>query len=299
MAKQNQEVGLPDRRQSYMTMALWAIGIVIFIVFWLVVAKLVITAMKSNNSTTTTSTNQVVPDSLLAKVTSIPAATFMTVGAGSSTVLPQPITASAVTKDGKPQVIYVGAEYCPYCATERWPMVIALSRFGTFSNLHLSHSSTTDVYPNTQTFSFHGATYSSQYLDFQGIETISNIPQGSSYAPLDTPSAEVQKLVDTYDAAPYVPAASAGSIPFIDFGGKYIVSGSTYSPVVLQGKTADQIASVLSTASDPISQGAVGAANALTATLCTLTKDQPSTVCATPVIKALESQLSSQSNAGK
>ena len=40
-----------------------------------------------------------------------------------------------LTADGKPLVLYVGAEYCPYCAAERCAMVQALSRFGTFSNL--------------------------------------------------------------------------------------------------------------------------------------------------------------------
>jgi hypothetical protein len=32
-------------------------------------------------------------------------------------------------------MLYIGAEYCPYCAAERWPLVMALSKFGTFSNL--------------------------------------------------------------------------------------------------------------------------------------------------------------------
>ncbi len=47
----------------------------------------------------------------------------------------------------KPQVAYIGAEYCPFCASERWPMVIALSRLGTFSGLGLTTSSATDVFP--------------------------------------------------------------------------------------------------------------------------------------------------------
>ena len=27
---------------------------------------------------------------------------------------------------GKPEIVFVGAEYCPYCAAERWPIVMAL-----------------------------------------------------------------------------------------------------------------------------------------------------------------------------
>ena len=49
---------------------------------------------------------------------------------------------------GKPEILYIGAEYCPYCATERWPLAVALSRFGTFTGLRGIHSSATDVYPS-------------------------------------------------------------------------------------------------------------------------------------------------------
>ncbi len=31
----------------------------------------------------------------------------------------------ALTSGGKPQIVYMGAEYCPYCAAERWAMVVA------------------------------------------------------------------------------------------------------------------------------------------------------------------------------
>ena len=51
-------------------------------------------------------------------------------------------------------------------------MVIALSRFGTFSNLHISMSdSTAGDYPNTHTFTFYGSSYSSSYLDFAPVES--------------------------------------------------------------------------------------------------------------------------------
>src|SRR6201999_1919717 len=105
---------------------------------------------------------------------------------------------SALTKDGKPSVVYIGAEYCPYCATERWAMVMALSRFGTFKNLGVSHSSGTDVYADTQTFTFHGSPFTSPYLVFDGVETQSNVAAGNSYATLDTPTSEEEKLISTF-----------------------------------------------------------------------------------------------------
>src|SRR5438876_6623085 len=36
---------------------------------------------------------------------------------------------------GKPVVLYVGAQYCPFCAAERWALVLALSRFGHWAGL--------------------------------------------------------------------------------------------------------------------------------------------------------------------
>jgi hypothetical protein len=78
-------------------------------------------------------------------------------------------------------VLYVGAEFCPFCAAERWPLLLALSRFGTFSNLKESHSSAADVFPNTPTVSFYGSTYESDYVAFTPVETATNQRSGNGY----------------------------------------------------------------------------------------------------------------------
>ena len=85
-----------------------------------------------------------------------------------------------ITIDGKtPAMLYYGAEYCPYCAAERWAITAALSRFGTWSDLKITASSHTDVDAGTHTFSYHGATLSSPYLAFKAVEAVSNVPAGS------------------------------------------------------------------------------------------------------------------------
>jgi hypothetical protein len=170
-------------------------------------------------------------------------------------------------------------------------MVIALSRFGTFNGLSVSHSASDDVYPNTATVSFHGSAYTSQWLVFQGVETNSNIRQGNGYAPLDKPSETQLKMLSTYDAPPYVSAESAGAIPFIDFGNRYLAFGSAFKPQILQGKTADQIAAALTNPNDPITQAIIGNANAFTAALCQLTNGQPATVCASPAVASYQDKL--------
>jgi hypothetical protein len=261
--------------------------------FWIIAALVVViggagvVAAMSHSGKTATTSEGPAPAALVKQVQNVPAATSSQVGRGTASSAPTKINATALTENGKPEVFYLGAEYCPYCATQRWPMVIALSRFGTFTGLRQTHSSSTDVFPNTQTFSFHGSTYSSPYVSFSAVETQSNKQQGDGYAPLDTPTAAQQHIFDTYDRPPYVSSESSGGIPFIDFGGKYILDGVTYDPGVLQGKSATEIASALSDPSSKISRGAVGSANVLTATICKLTDNKPANVCQAPEIQQI------------
>ncbi len=269
--------------------AIWVVAVAV-----VVIAAIVLVKVANNGTSNQTTSSSLASPALMAKITSLEPSLFESVGQGPASKLPQTLPAGtpALTSNGLPEIGFVGAEYCPYCATERWPMVIALSRFGTFSNLGLTTSSATDVYPSTATFAFHGSTYSSKYLVFTPIEETTNQPDGAGgYVKLDTPTAAQQALIGTYDAPPYVPASSKGSIPFIYFGGQYLITGSTYDPSVLQGKTQDEIASDLSNPSSDISKGAVGAANSITAAICTMTNNQPSSVCDTAMIKALQAKI--------
>jgi hypothetical protein len=232
------------------------------------------------------------PSGVLTPLTTVPASVLDQVGTGSVTTLPSVTTGQTLLTDGgKPLIVYVGAEYCPFCAAERWAMVQALSRFGTFTNLGQTHSSSTDVYPNTATLSFHGASYTSQYIAFQGVETETNQPSGSGYKPLDTPTSAQQALLSKYNAAPFVPSDAAGSIPFIDFANKAIVSGASFSPQLLAGKTPEQIATALANPSDPIAKAVDGTANAFTAMLCQMTNGQPGNVCGSTAATAYQSKL--------
>ena len=223
--------------------------------------------------------------SVVDKVTTVPASTLDSVGAGSVTGGLTPVTGPPLTQGGKPQVLYIGAEYCPYCAAQRWAMIVALSRFGTFSGLHTVHSASRDVYPNTPTFTFAGSHYTSKYLSFAPVEETTNVPNGpSSYTPLEKPTAAQQALASKYD--------KQGSIPFIDFGNKYTEVGNMggYTPQALSGKSWAQIAAALSDPSSSIAKAVDGSANYTTAAICKLTNNQPASAC-TPAIKALEAKL--------
>ena len=116
------------------------------------------------------------PASVASQVTGVPAATLDKVGKGAVPAFTQgqpPFTAgsgAALTSGGKPQMLYIGAEFCPYCAAMRWSMAVALSRFGTLTPLHGIHSSSTDTDPNTATLTFYKTGYTSKYLDFTPVE---------------------------------------------------------------------------------------------------------------------------------
>jgi hypothetical protein len=231
--------------------------------------------------------------SVVSNTTSVPASVLEAVGAGSGvTNPPKPISGSPLTSGGKPEVFYIGAEYCPFCAAERWSMVVALSRFGTFSGLSTVHSSATngagtaEPDPNTPTWTFVHATYTSKYLTFTPVEEQTNVPDSSTgtYTQLQKPTSAQQALVAKYDAA------SQGAIPFVDFGNKYMLSGASYNPQVLSGKSWSQIASALKTPSSPIAQAVDGTANYITAAICKLTNNQPASAC-TPAVQKLEAKL--------
>jgi Domain of unknown function (DUF929) len=222
--------------------------------------------------------------SVVSDLTSVPASTLKAVGKGSALTYNAkpmiPITGPALTENGKPEVLYLGAEYCPFCATERWAMAEALGRFGTFSGLKFIHSDPTDVYPSTPTLTFYKSTYTSKYVAFTPVEETTPSKQ-----PLQTPTAAQQALDAKYDVPPNT--STAGSIPFVDIGNKFMLSGAQYDPQLLQGKTWAQVAAALKDPSNPIAQGADGAANTFTAAICKLTNNLPATAC-TPTVQAIE-----------
>ncbi len=236
--------------------------------------------------------------SLVNTTTSVPASVLDTVGAGTFNGKVQTITGNPppLVSNGKPELLFIGAEYCPYCAANRWAMIVALSRFGTFSGLTTVHSGITDgagnqePYPNTPTFTFANAKYTSKYLTFTSVEGETNIPDTSTggYTALQTPTSAQQALLTKYDAAPYT--TEAGAIPFLDFGNKYVSIGVSYPNTAIQGLTWSQIATDLHNPNSTAAKAVDGTANYFTAAICKMTGNQPASAC-TPAVQALESQL--------
>jgi hypothetical protein len=210
----------------------------------------------------------------------------------------QPITGAPLTANGKPEMLYIGAEYCPYCAAERWAMIVALSRFGTFTGLGTVHSAArngageAEPYPNTPTWTFVNATYTSPYLTFTPVEGYTNIPDTSNgeYTVLETPTKAEAALQAKYDVPPRVPAGDQGAIPFVDFGNQYMIAGASYNPGVLAGLSWAKVAADLSDQNSVVAKSIDGTANYITAAICKLTNNAPASAC-TSTVQSLESQI--------
>ncbi len=299
----------PPRGISGALLAWGAVGLVV-----VVIAVFVIVKVTSGGNTP--SANKPVPvtpapAAVVKGVTTIPASVFDKVGVNiPSQATPSPpiqLTGQpALTLNGKtPAVFYFGAEYCPYCAAERWGMVAALSRFGTFSGLEVTASSPTDYAPDTPTFTFRNATYTSPYVSFFPVENCTNIADAantscSGYSNLQSPTKEEQAVLNKYSSPTFIPGdtAAAGSVsfPFMDVGNKVLFSGATYSPLMLAGLTHQDIAGNLGDPTNSVTQAIVGTANYISASICQATGQQPANVCSSAGVKAAAKAL--QSSAG-
>jgi hypothetical protein len=261
-----------------------AIGLVVLVVAGLVAVKV---------------THKVAPDTaagvqdadpaVVAQITAIPVSVLDKVGDGGFTPdfrlpagKPPPLVSG-----GLPRVLYVGGLFCPFCATQRWPMIVALSRFGTFKGLRYARSASQgETVKNINTFTFSGVSYTSTYLSFTPFETTDR-----NHKPLDTLPAADTTLVNTLDNQPTLPqGATSGTIPFVDIGNRWVLAGASYNATDLEGKSWAQIASA-ATSGAGLGQRLDATANWITAALCAVTTNKPAPVCSDPVIAGLETRL--------
>jgi hypothetical protein len=116
------------------------------------------------------------PASVMAAITGVPASTLNAIGSGSvfsyAPTGVAKVSGLALTSGGKPEMLYIGAEWCSFCGTMRWSVAVALSRFGTLSPVKgIFSTSSGDAYPHTPSITFYGSTYSSPYVAFAPLRT--------------------------------------------------------------------------------------------------------------------------------
>ncbi|HEY5110165.1 MAG TPA: DUF929 family protein [Acidimicrobiales bacterium] len=258
-------------------------------------------ATKSKTQDATFTAVTPAPVQVVKDVTTIPMSTWDKVGVTSQAPVAKPTVLSGqppMTVNHKsPAMLYYGAEYCPYCAAERWAMTAALARFGTWSNLQITASSHTDVDPATHTFSFHGVTFDSPYITFKGIEQYTNQPVGGStgqYTHLQDPTKEEAAILAKYSSSKFNPNASTSggiSFPFVNINNAALISGASYDPQILAGQSWTDISGGLSDPTNPTTQAILATGNYMSAAICQATHGQPGKVCTSSGVQAAAKAL--------
>jgi Domain of unknown function (DUF929) len=236
---------------------------------------------------------------MLRSLASVPQSVFDQVGITAPSADLQPprqlVGQPPLTATGKPEVLFIGTEYCPFCAAERWPLIVALSRFGTFERLYDMQSSTTSVFPAIESFSFFDVAYSSAYLSFTGVEVYSNVTASDgAFGRIAELSPAQQQLVDRFATSGPVGVPTVASLdpyPFVDIGNSAVMTGSDFSPAVILRLSRPTIVGHLLDPKSPDGQAIVASANYLTASICQATGQQPTSVCSSRGVQVADRAL--------
>src|SRR6516165_10045930 len=209
------EAARKAKRRNRLLITGGSIVVVLVVVLAFIFVKL---SEGSSSGGSSSATGTLLPASVASQVTNVPAATLDRVGKGTVPAFlgsqPPFVAGSGAspTSGGKPEMLYIGAEYCPYCAAMRWSMAVALSRFGQLSTpLHGIHSSSKDVNPNTATLTFYKTGYHSPYLAFTPVENLT-----VNKTTLQNPT-KAQNAV----WAKYEPNPQTRGYPFVAFSNKF------------------------------------------------------------------------------
>jgi hypothetical protein len=277
-----------------------ALGLIV-VAICLLGALVIVRDTAAPTNSATTETFSAAPSSLISTMASVPTAVYDGVGVASPNIpltSPQP-TGSAASwlasvngSSPKPVVFFYGAEFAPYAAAERWPMVLALSRFGTFNQLGLMQSSATTAFANLNTFTFWQARYSSKYLVLEHVERYSALdPTGAGYLKLEKPNGRQAASVSSYSTSP-------NNFALLDVGNRWTLNGSSFAPTVLAGMTQDQVAAVLTSPTSPLTQALIGSANEISAAICNADGQAPASVCDTKGVVAADEAMKISPPAG-
>jgi hypothetical protein len=193
--------------------------------------------------------------------------------------VPIPVSGPPLTADGKPEVLYVATEYCPYCVAENWALIVALSRFGQFSGLSTSRSPFFEYVPPVDGWTFYGSSYASRYLTFVPVETASNVLVGPKSDPARAASYRGLQRLTPAERAVFAKLDPARATPFLDFGGQAAQVGTDVSPSALADLTWSEIAADLRRPQSAAGMTILASVDTLTAELCRLTGERPAAAC--------------------
>jgi Domain of unknown function (DUF929) len=178
----------------------------------------------------------------------------------------------------KPLIFFMGAGFCPFCASERWAIVSALSNFGSWQGLVETASADHDEkYLNIPTVNFARAKYTSDYVEFIGRETTDR-----NFEPLQELDERDYEILDTFDPDQI--------IPFLLIDGQFMQVGSGYSPQLLEGMNHAKLKAEVQNPASSVGKAIKTEADNITALICKSIAGKAN-VCTSEDIKTLADKI--------
>jgi thiol-disulfide isomerase/thioredoxin len=166
------------------------------------------------------------------------------------------VSKDTMRRAGKLFVFFMGAEFCPYCAAERWAIVRSLQKFGQWDGLKQTISAARDEpFLNLPTYDFTKATYTSPHIEFVAREI-----KDREFRPLQKLLKTEEKLLRKFNPKK--------EIPFLLIGGRFTQIGSGFAPKIFIGHTFRQTETELKKVESEIRKTIDDEANIISALLC-------------------------------
>jgi len=166
------------------------------------------------------------------------------------------VSKDTMRRAGKLFVFFMGAEFCPYCAAERWAIVRSLQKFGQWDGLKQTISAARDEpFLNLPTYDFTKATYTSPHIEFVAREI-----KDREFRPLQKLLKTEEKLLRKFNPKK--------EIPFLLVGGRFAQIGSGFAPKIFIGHTFRQTETELKKVESEIRKTIDDEANIISALLC-------------------------------
>jgi hypothetical protein len=159
-------------------------------------------------------------------------------------------------RNGKLLVFFMGAEYDPFSAAERWAVVRALQKFGQWNGLKQTMSAARDEpFLNLPTYDFTEATYTSAHIEFVAREL-----KDREFKPLQKLLKTEEKFVRKFNPEK--------EIPYLLVGGRFMQIGAGFTPKIFIGHTFRQTETELKKIESDIRKTIDAEGNIIAALLC-------------------------------
>ncbi len=166
------------------------------------------------------------------------------------------VSKDTMRRGGKLFVFFMGAEFCPYCAAERWAIVRSLQKFGQWDGLKQTISAARDEpFLNLPTYDITKATNTSPHIDLVAREI-----KDREFNPLQKLLKTEEKLLRKFNPKK--------EIPFLLIGGRFSQIGSGFTPKIFIGHTFRQTETELKKVESEIRKTIDDEGNIISALLC-------------------------------